>query len=328
MATVKYWQAINQAIREEMARDEAVCVLGEDVAGPGGPFGATKGLLDEFGAARVRDTPISEATIVGAALGAAMTGLRPIVEVMFLDFMTVAMDQVVNQAAKVGYMSAGHYRAPMVIRTICASGRSTGPQHSQNLEAWLAHVPGLKVVWGSTPADAKGLLKAAVRDDGPVVVIESLAEWSRRGEVPDDPEVVVPIGSAVVRRPGSDVTVVTWGGAVARVDAAAAELAGRVDVEVVDLRTINPWDVATVVDSVRRTGRLVVVHDAVGAFGAGAEIAATVSAECFAELRAPVARVTAPFAPSPFPPQLEAAFLPQPAAIADAVLETLQGVPR
>ena len=328
MPTLKYWQAINQGIREEMARDEAVCVLGEDVAGPGGPFGATKGLLTEFGPARVRDTPISEATIVGAALGAAMTGLRPIVEVMFLDFMTVAMDQVVNQAAKVGYMSAGHYRAPMVIRTICASGRSTGPQHSQNLEAWLAHVPGLKVVWGSNPADAKGLLKAAVRDDGPVVVIESLAEWSRRGEVGDDPELTVPIGSAAVRRSGSDVTVVTWGGAVARVDAAAEELAGQADVEVIDLRTISPWDVATVVESVDRTGRLVVVHDAVGAFGAGAEIAAPVSSECFSRLRAPVARVTAPFAPSPFPPHLEAAFLPQPAAIADAIRETLDGVPR
>ncbi|AEA24300.1 Pyruvate dehydrogenase (acetyl-transferring) [Pseudonocardia dioxanivorans CB1190] len=327
MARLKYWQAINQALREEMARDEAVCVLGEDVGAPGGPFGATKGLLDEFGAARVRDTPISEATIVGAALGASMTGLRPVVEVMFLDFMTVAMDQVVNQAAKVGYMSGGHYRAPMVVRTICASGRNTGPQHAQNLEAWLAHVPGLTVVWGSNPADARGLLKSAIRDDGPVVVIESLAEWSRRGEVADDPDALVPIGVAAVRRPGTDVTVVTWGGAVHRVDAAAAALADEVDVEVIDLRTISPWDRATVLESVRRTGRLVVVHDAVAAFGAGAEIAATVAEHCFGDLRAPVTRVAAPFAPSPFPPQLEAAYLPQPGTIADAIrASVLQGV--
>lgn len=250
-----------------------------------------------------------------------MTGLRPIVEVMFLDFVTVAMDQIVNQAAKVGYMSAGHFRAPMVIRSVCGSGRSTGPQHSQNLEAWLAHVPGLKVVWGSTPADAKGLLKAAVRDDGPVVVIESLAAWSQRGEVPDDPDRIVPIGTAAIRRPGTDVTVVSWGGAVGRVEA-AADLVDDIGVEVIDLRTVSPWDSATVLDSVRRTGRLVVVHDAVGPFGAGAEIAATVATECFDELRAPVRRVAAPFAPSPFPPHLESAYLPQAAGIAETIRAT------
>lgn len=324
MTTTKYWQGVNQAMHEEMERDASVIVIGEDVAAPGGPFAATKGLLDAFGADRVRDTPISEAAIVGTALGAAMAGYRPIVEVMFLDFVTVAMDQVVNQAAKVSYMSAGNFSAPMVIRSICASGRRTGPQHAQNLEAWLAHVPGLKVVWGSTPADAKGLLKAAIRDNGPVYVIESLAEWSTRGEVPEG-DVVVPIGSAAVRQEGDDLTLVTWGGAAPRV-AAALEQVPRVSVEVIDLRTISPWDRETVLASVRKTGRLLVVHDAVMEFGVGAEIAAAVSTECFDHLRAPVRRLGAPYAPAPFAPQLEAAYLPHPEAIAREITRTVQTV--
>ncbi|MDQ6523929.1 pyruvate dehydrogenase complex E1 component subunit beta [Nocardioides sp. LHD-245] len=324
MTTVKYWQAINRALHEEMARDDRVLVIGEDVADPGGPFGATKGLLEAFGPDRVRDTPISEAAIVGAALGAAMAGYRPVVEVMFLDFVTVAMDQVVNQAAKVSYMSAGNFAAPMVIRSICASGRRTGPQHSQNLEAWLAHVPGLKVVWGSTPADARGLLKAAIRDDGPVYVIESLVEWSTRGEVADEDE-IVPIGVAAVRREGTDLTLVTWGGAAPRAARAVAQLED-VSVELIDLRTISPWDRETVLASVRRTGRLLVVHDAVVDFGVGAEIAATVATECFDELVAPVRRLGAPYAPAPFAPHLEAAYLPQPEDIVSAVLETIRTV--
>ena len=324
MASVKYWQAINTAMHEEMARDETVCLIGEDVGAPGGAFGASKGLLDAFGALRVRDTPISEAVIVGAALGAAMTGLRPMVEVMFLDFMPVAMDQVVNQAAKVSYMSAGHYHAPMVVRTICGSGRGTGPQHSQNLEAWLAHVPGLKVVWGSTPADAKGLLKAAIRDNDPVVVIESLYLWGQRGEVDPDPDALVPIGVAAIRTEGTDVTVVSWGGAAPRAAAAVEALGDRVSVELIDLRTLSPWDTETVLASVRKTGRLLVVHDAVVSFGAGAEIAATVAAECYDALLAPVRRLGAPFAPSPFAPHLEEGYLPQPAAIAAAIEEIVR----
>lgn len=321
---LKYWQAVNRAMHEEMARDDRVIVIGQDIGSPGGPFGATKGLMDAFGKDRVRDTPISEATIVGAALGAAMAGYRPIVEVMFLDFVTVAMDQIVNQAAKVSYMSAGRFHAPMVIRSVCASGRRTGPQHSQNLEAWLAHVPGLKVVWGSTPADARGLLKAAIRDDDPVMVIESLAEWSTRGEVDDDAEAIVPIGQAAVRRQGSDLTLVTWGGAAPRAARALDLVDGSVDVELIDLRTISPWDTQTVFTSVERTGRLLVVHDAVTAFGAGAEIAATVGSDRFDSLRAPVRRLGAPFAPSPFAPQLEQAFLPHPEAIATAITDTVR----
>lgn len=322
MSTTKYWQAINRALHEEMGRDERVLVIGEDVAGPGGPFAATKGLLDAFGPDRVRDTPISEAAIVGTALGAAMAGYRPVVEVMFLDFVTVAMDQVVNQAAKVSYMSAGGFSAPMVIRSICASGRRTGPQHSQSLEAWLAHVPGLKVVWGSTPADAYGLLKSAIRDDGPVYVIESLANWSMRGEVPNE-DAVVPIGEAVVRREGTDLTLVTWGGAASRVQA-ALDLVPDISVELIDLRTISPWDRNTVLSSVERTGRLLVVHDAVVDFGVGAEIAAVVGDACFDSLKAPVKRLGAPYAPSPFAPHLEEVYLPHPEAIAANITTTIE----
>lgn len=324
MSTMKYWQAVNSALREEMARDDKILVIGEDVAAPGGPFAATKGLLDEFGPDRVRDTPISEAAIVGTALGAAMVGYRPVVEVMFLDFITVAMDQVVNQAAKVSYMSAGNFAAPLVIRSICGSGRRTGPQHSQNLEAWLAHVPGLKVVWGSNPADARGLLKAAIRDDGPVYVIESLAEWSTRGEVPDG-DGVVPIGKAAVRREGTDLTLVTWGGAAPRAEA-ALELVDDVSVELIDLRTISPWDRVSVIASVKRTGRLLIVHDAVVDFGVGAEIAAVVSHDCFNDLRGPVERLGAPFAPPPFAPQLEQVYLPHPEAIASKIKASVRTV--
>ena len=324
MTQIKYWQAVNTAMREEMTRDPRVILIGEDVGAPGGSFGASKGLQNEFGAQRVRDTPISEAAIVGTALGAAMTGYRPIVEVMFFDFTAVAMDQIVNQAAKISYMSAGGYAAPLVIRTICASGRRTGPQHTQNLEAWFAHIPGLKVVWGSTPADARGLLKAAVRDEGPVIVVESLVEWGTRGEVDLDDDGAVPIGSAAVRTEGADLTVVTWGGAAPKVLRTVDEIGEGASVEIVDLRSISPWDRETVLASVEKTGRLLIVHDAVVDFGAGAEIAAVVAEECFDVLKAPVRRLGAPFAPSPFAPQLEAAYLPHPEAIARAVTETAQ----
>lgn len=324
MSTLKYWQAINSGLKEEMERDPKVIVIGEDVAAPGGSFGATKGLLDAFGPGRVRDTPIAEATIVGTALGAAMTGYRPVVEVMFFDFMGVAMDQIVNQAAKISYMSAGGYRAPMVIRTICAAGRRTGPQHSQNLEAWFAHVPGLKVVWGSTPADVRGLLKAAIRDDAPVIAIESLVEWGTRGEVDDEGDGVVELGKAAVRTEGGDVTVVTWGGAAPKAAKAVAALGDQASVELIDLRTISPWDRETVLASVAKTGRLLIVHDAVIEFGVGAEIAATVGRELFGRLKAPVERLGAPRAPAPFEPHLEDAYLPQPEGIAAAVLDIVR----
>ena len=317
MAELKYWKAINEALAEEMERDGTVVVVGEDVGKPGGTYVATKGLQERFGERRVRDTPISEGIITGLATGAAMTGLRPVVEIMFMDFITLASDQLVNHAAKVSWTSGGAFAVPMVLRTMSGAGRNTGPQHGQSLESWLAHIPGLKVAWPGNPADMKGLLKAAIRDPNPVVIIESLALWSVKGEVPNGDH-VVPIGVANVVRAGEDVTVVAWGAAVRRAEAAAEVLAqDGVSAEVVDLRTLSPLDEATVLASLARTGRLVVVHDAVGPYGGGAEIAALAAGPGFASLRAPVRRVTAPFAPVPFPPALERAYFPQ---VEDVVL--------
>lgn len=317
MTRRKYWQAINDGLAEELRRDPAVVLFGEDVGAPGGPFGATKGLLGEFGPQRVRDTPISEAALTGVAVGAAMAGLRPVVEIMFFDFVTLAMDQLANQAAKMSYMSMGHYPVPLTLRTMCGAHLGSGPQHSQSLEAWLAAVPGLKVVWGGTPADAKGLLKAAVRDPDPVVVIESAGLWSTRGEVPDAPDEVVPIGAANIRRPGSDATLVCWGGTVPRADAAASALAEEgIDVEVVDLRSLSPLDETTLLASVGRTGRLVVLQDATGPCSVGSEVVRLVTTQRFGSLRAAPAVVCPPFAPVPFPPVLERAYFPQ---IEDAV---------
>ncbi|MEU3274228.1 pyruvate dehydrogenase complex E1 component subunit beta [Saccharomonospora sp. NPDC006951] len=311
MSRLKYWQAINSGLSEELRRDPSVVLFGEDVAAPGGPFGASKGLLDEFGSARVRDTPISEATLTGMAVGAAMTGLRPIVEVMFFDFITLVMDQLVNQAAKMSYMSMGHFSVPLTLRTMCGAHLGSGPQHSQNLESWVAGVPGLKVVWGGTPADAKGLLKAAVRDPDPVVVIESAGLWSVRGEVSND-EAITPLGKAAVRRRGEDVTLVCWGGTVSRADAAAVALADEgVDAEVLDLRTLSPLDEETILASTGRTGRLVVVQDATGPCSVGSEVVRLAACEGFGTLRAAPRLVSPAFAPVPFPPHLGTAYFPQ-----------------
>ena len=325
MATVKYWRAINEAMAEEMERDSCLVLVGEDVGKPGGAYVASKGLYERFGPQRVRDTPISEGLLVGLAAGAAMTGLRVIVEIMFLDFLTLASDQLINHAAKVSWVSGGEYQVPMVMRTMCGSGRGTGPQHGQSLEAWVASIPGLKVVWPSTPADAKGLLKSAVRDPNPVVMIESLELWSSKGEVADG-EHLVEIGSAAVAREGSDVTLVSWGGAVPRTLRAGEVLAEShgISAEVLDLRSLSPLDGDAVLESLGRTGRLVIVHDAVGPFGVGAEVAALAASEGFAALAAPVRRVTAPFAPVPAPPQLESAYFPQVDRIVGAVVEILE----
>jgi pyruvate/2-oxoglutarate/acetoin dehydrogenase E1 component len=315
MRELKYWQAINEALSLEMTRDEAVVLVGEDVAAPGGVFGASRGLLEKFGAGRVKDTPISEAAIVGLGLGGALNGLRPVVEIMFFDFIALAMDQVVNQAAKVSFMSGGRQKVPLTIRTVCGGGRNNGPQHSQSLEAWLAHIPGIKVVWPSTPADAKGLLTAAIRDDNPVVVVESLNLWTTKGEVPEG-EYVVPIGRAAVRRIGTDATIVTAGGMVPRALAAAEELlVDGIDVEVIDLRTISPLDKETIVTSVAKTHRLLIAHDAVKPFGFGAEVAAVVAEEALEELDARIVRVTAPWAPVGFSRALEDAHYPKAADI-------------
>jgi len=319
MRELKYWQAVNEALALEMARDGSVVMIGEDVAAPGGPFGTSRGLLDRFGPRRVRDTPISENLIVGLGVGGALNGLRPVVEVMFFDFLALAMDQVVNQAAKISFMSGGRQKVPLTIRTICGGGRNNGPQHSQSLEAWFGHVPGLKVVWPTTPADAKGLLTAAIRDDNPVLVIESLQLWQVKGEVPEG-EHVVPIGRALVRRSGKDATIVTAGGMVPRALAAANELAGQgIDAEVIDLRTISPIDAETILASVAKTHRLLIAHDAVKPFGFGAEVAALVAEKAIEELDAPIVRVTAPWAPVGFSSTLERAHYPQPSDIVRGV---------
>jgi len=285
----------------------------------GGPWGATAGLAEEFGAERVRNTPISEAAICGIAIGAAQSGLRPVVEIMFIDFVTLALDQLVNQAAKAHFMSGGQLQVPLVLRTQGGAGQRGAAQHSQSLEAWLTHVPGLKVVMPSTAADAAGLLAAAIADPNPVVYVENKTLYFRREEVADGRE-PVPLGRASVVRPGRDVTVVALSRLVHESLAAADELAADgIEVEVIDPRTLVPLDLDTIVESVSRTHRLVVAHEAVTHGGFGAEVAAQVQAAAFDELDAPIERVGAPFAPIPFSPPLEDAYLPGRAGVAAAV---------
>ncbi len=305
---MRYVHAVTQALRDSMEQDPAVVVLGEDVAGAGGSFKATRGLLDAFGPQRVIDTPISESAITSAAVGMALTGLKPVVEIMFMDFITLSMDALVNQAAKARYMFGGQGSVPMVLRTPHGGGLSAGPQHSQCLEAWLAHVPGLKVVCPSTPQDVYSLLRAAIADPDPVMFIEHKGMYASKGLV--DPALSVGIGQARIARSGRDATLVTYGATVPVCLKAAEQLAAEdVDVEVVDLRSIQPWDKATVLESLSRTHRAVVVHEAVQAFGAGAEIIATIADEGFDELDAPVLRVAAPFMPAPFASSLEEGYV-------------------
>jgi pyruvate/2-oxoglutarate/acetoin dehydrogenase E1 component len=319
---MKYFQSVNQALRDAMAEDSDVVLFGEDVAAAGGSFKVTRGLLQEFGAARVRDTPISEATIAGMAVGAAMSGLKPVVEIMFMDFITLAMDALVNQAAKARFMFGGHSNVPMVLRTPHGGGLSAGPQHSQCLEAWLTHVPGLKVVCPSTPADAYGLLRAAIRDPDPVVFIEHKALYGSKGPV--DTGERIEIGSALIARSGGDATIITYGKTVQTSLLAADTLAREgVAVEVIDLRSLQPWDSRCVFESIARTHRAVIVHEATQAFGVGAEIAARIADEAFDELDAPVVRVGAPFMPVPFARSLESGYAVTAEKIMQAVRRTL-----
>jgi pyruvate/2-oxoglutarate/acetoin dehydrogenase E1 component len=318
MTETTYLQAITTTLAAAMRADPSVLVLGEDVA-EGGPWGATTGLVEEFGAERVRNTPISEAAICGIAIGAAQSGLRPVVEIMFVDFVTLALDQLVNQAAKAHFMSGGQLQVPLVLRTQGGAGQRGGAQHSQSLEAWLTHVPGLKVVMPSTAADAAGLLAAAIADPNPVVFVENKTLYFRREEVADELE-PVPLGRARVMRPGRDVTVVALSALVHESLAAADELAGEgIEVEVIDPRTLVPLDLETIVESVARTHRLVVAHEAVQSGGFGAELAAQVQAAAFDDLDAPVERVAAPFSPIPFSPPLEDAYLPGRAEVVTTV---------
>jgi len=312
-------QALNEALKQEMRRDPAIYVAGEDVARYGGIFGVTAGLLEEFGEERVRDTPITESAIIGSAVGAAATGLRPVVELMFVDFIGVALDQLFNQAAKMRYMFGGKARLPLVLRTQCGGGMSAAAQHSQCLEAWFMHVPGLKVAVPSTPYDAKGLLVTAIRDDNPVVFIEHKMLYGVEGNVPEEPY-AIPFGQADIKREGADVTVVATMLMVHKALAAAEQLsADGISVEVIDPRTLTPLDEDTIVESVRKTHRLVIVHEEVKRAGSGAEIAAVVAERALDYLDAPVQRVAAPFTPVPFSPPLEQRFIPDVPDIVKAV---------
>ena len=321
MREVRYIRAVTEALREEMARDKRVFIIGEDVGLSGGSFSATRGLLEEFGERRVKDTPISEAAITGLALGAATQGLRPVVEIMFMDFLTVCMDQIVNQIAKARYMSGGQYQLPLVIRTPCGGGLNAGPQHSQCLESWFAHVPGLKVVMPATPYDAKGLLKTAIRDDDPVLVVENKALYGMKGDIPEE-EYLVPLGKAEVKKEGRDVTVVATSRMVHEAMEAAETLSKEgTEIEVIDLRSISPLDKETIFRSVEKTTRLVIAHEAVKAFGVGAEISALVSEEMIDCLDGPILRVGAPFTPVPY--NLENAYLPRSIDVVKAVRRSL-----
>jgi pyruvate dehydrogenase E1 component beta subunit len=312
--------ALNAALAEALAADPEVVLLGEDLADPaGGISQVTKGLSTTFGSDRVRDTPISEAAIVGAAVGAAIAGLRPVAELMIMDFISIALDQLVNHAAKARFMSGGLLGVPLTLRTAVFGGIGSGATHSQSLEAWLAHIPGLKVVVPSTPADAKGLLTSCIFDDDPCVFVENVALYGTRGPVPEGSH-RVPLGEAVVARPGRDATLVTYGRTVRDALTAAGQLAtDGIEVEVVDLRSLVPFDAGTVLASATRTRRVVVAHHATRFAGFGAEVAAVISEELFGTLEGPVRRVGAHFAPIGSAPTLEAAVMPSVASLVEAV---------
>jgi len=324
MREITYAQAIREALREEMARDDSVFLMGEDVGRYGGAFGVSYGLVDEFGEERVRDTPISEAAIMGAATGAALVGMRPVAEIMFMDFTTIAMDQLVNQAAKLRFMFGGKAKVPLVLRTPGGSGTGAAAHHSQSLEAWFVHVPGLKVVMPSTPCDAKGLLLASIRDDNPVVFVEHKLLYKTRGPVPEE-EYTIPLGVADVKRPGKDVTIVATSIMVPRVLEAADALAEEgIEVEVVDPRTLKPFDDETVTRSVVKTGKVLIVHEACKTGGMGAEIAARiVESEAFDYLDAPVTRLAGLDIPVPYNRTLERHMVPQVESIVAAAKRLL-----
>lgn len=318
-------QAVNQALREEMRRDPNVFLAGEGVGVSIhlNPMFPTHGLLEEFGPGRIKDTPVSEAAIAGLAVGAAEAGLRPVVEIMFNPFFTLASDMIVNHAAKLRYLSGGKSSFPLVVRMKTGAGFGAGCQHSHNLEAWVAHCPGLKVVMPATSADAKGLLKSAIRDDNPVIFIEQMGLYFAPMPVPED-EYTTPIGKAEIKRPGKDVTVVTWSGMLGVALAAAEKLAQEgVDVEIVDLRTLVPLDKETILASVAKTGRLVVLHEATRTGGFGGEVAAVVMEEGFRHLKAPLRRVTGPDIPVPASPPLEQFYIPNDEQMIAAIREIL-----
>ena len=323
MSTLTYAQALNEALREEMQADERVFLMGEDIGHHGGIFRVTKDLYHEFGAERVRDTPISESAFVGLGIGAAMVGMRPVVELLFMDFALVAADQIVNQAAKLRYMAGGTVSVPIVIRAQQGGGRGNGAQHSQSFESWFAQVPGLITVAPSTPADAKGLLKSSIRAGNPVIFIEHKLLYNTKGEVPTG-EYTVPIGKADVKRPGRDITIVSYSRTVLFALQAAEQLSQRgIEAEVIDLRTIEPLDMDTILESIRGTVRLLVVHESHTNCGIGAEIIARVNEQAPDVLITPARRLGAKHVPIPVAEPLEDAVLPQVADIVKAVEDML-----
>ncbi len=322
--TITLQKALNEALRHEMERDESVFCMGEDIAIYGGAYGVTLGLMEQFGEERVRDTAISEAAIIGAGIGAAMTGLRPVVELMYVDFTGIAMDQIYNQAAKIRYMFGGKVTVPMVIRTQGGTGKQIAAQHSSSLEAWFIHAPGLKVVMPSTPYDAKGLLISAIRDENPVIFIEHKSLYSEEGPCPEE-AFTIPFGEAALRREGSDATVVSYSRMAVRALAAARELAGEgIECEVLDLRTLSPWDRDAVARSLGKTNRLVIVEEGTRQGGVGAEIAAEMQEMGFDDLDAPIERVAGADVPIPASATLEAASIPSELDIIAAVKKSLR----
>jgi pyruvate/2-oxoglutarate/acetoin dehydrogenase E1 component len=323
MAEIMYRDALRQAIFEEMEKDPTVFIMGEGIAGRGGSYKVTEGLLKEFGSRRVVDTPLSEATFTGAAVGAALVGMRPIVEILFVDFTALVMDQLINQAAKYEFMSGGQGKVPMVLRTQGGAGNGLAGQHSQSLEALYYHIPGLKLVMPSTPYDAKGLLKAAIRDDDPVIFLEHKLLYMTTGEVPEE-EYIVRLGQAEIKRAGEDITVVTYSYMTLKCLEAAEALAQEgISVEVVDLRTLTPLDKSTILDSVEKTGKAIVVNEAVKRGGVGGDIAAMIMEEAYDDLDAPVMRIAGKNTTIPYNLELEKACTPTVKEIVEGILELL-----
>jgi len=324
MAEMTYREALNQALKEEMRRDRRVIIMGEEVAFYQGAYKVTQGLLAEFGDERVKDTPISEEIIIGAAIGAAMGGLRPVAEMMTINFALLAMDQIVNNAAKIHYMFGGQTKVPMVIRAAQGAGKQLGAQHSQHLEAYFMHCPGLRVVAPSTPADAKGLLKAAIRDENPVIFLEDQGLYTSKGDVPSG-DYIIPFGKANVVRTGEDITIISYSKMMLDCLEAAKELKNyNVDAEIIDLRCLNPLDKATIFESVKKTGLAIVVNEAWQTGSAVAEISSLITENCFDYLDAPVKRISAMDVPMPYNRELEQAALPHKKDIIDAALKLLQ----
>ncbi|AOZ90580.1 alpha-ketoacid dehydrogenase subunit beta [Bacillus xiamenensis] len=325
MREISYLEAVREAMSQEMRENQDVFILGEDIGVYGGAFGVTRGMIEEFGPERVRNTPISEAAIAGGAVGAALTGMRPILELQFSDFITIAMDQLVNQAAKTRYMFGGKGKVPLVVRTPAGSGTGAAAQHSQSLEAWMAHIPGLKVVQPSTAYDAKGLLKAAIDDDNPVIFYEHKLLYKTIGEVPEE-QYSIPLGKADVKRSGKDVTIVATAIMVHKALEAAKELeAEGIDVEIIDPRTLVPLDEETIIESVKKTGKCIVVHEAVKRGGYGGEIASMIAeSDAFDYLDAPIKRLGGLPVPIPYNPTLEKAVIPQVPDIIEAAKELVR----